>query len=82
VLRKAKTYLIVFLNLAKLIIIALPYLSIFIRLGLRIYIMKRMFKRNLKKTNISQKTVMEMERMYSEKVSVISDFRKFLLMKR
>lgn len=81
-LRKAKTYLIVFLNLAKLIIIALPYLSIFIRLGLRIYIMKRMFKRNLKKTNISQKTVMEMERMYSEKVSVISDFRKFLLMKR
>jgi len=74
VLRKAKTYFIAFLVLAKLIIVALPYLFIFVRLELRRYFMKRMFRRTLKKTGISQ-------RMYLEKVSVISDFRKLLSIK-
>jgi len=81
VLRKAKTYFIAFLVLAKLIIIALPYLFIFVRLELRRYFMKRMFRRTLKKTGISQKAIVEMERMYLEKVSVISDFRKLLSIK-
>jgi len=81
VLRKAKAYFIVFLVLAKLIIIALPYLFIFVRLELRRYFMKRMFRRTLKKTGISQKAIVEMERMYLEKVSVISDFRKLLSIK-
>ncbi|MCD6114185.1 MAG: hypothetical protein J7J78_02660 [Thermoprotei archaeon] len=80
-LRKAKTYFIAFLVLAKLIIIALPYLFIFVRLELRRYFMKRMFRRTLKKTGISQKAIVEMERMYLEKVSVISDFRKLLSIK-
>lgn len=80
-LRKAKAYFIVFLVLAKLIIIALPYLFIFVRLELRRYFMKRMFRRTLKKTGISQKAIVEMERMYLEKVSVISDFRKLLSIK-
>jgi len=81
VLRKAKTYFIAFLVLAKLIIVALPYLFIFVRLELRRYFMKRMFRRTLKKTGISQKAIVEMERMYLEKVSVISDFRKLLSIK-
>ncbi|OYT51663.1 MAG: hypothetical protein B6U76_10770 [Desulfurococcales archaeon ex4484_217_2] len=80
-LRKAKTYFIAFLVLAKLIIVALPYLFIFVRLELRRYFMKRMFRRTLKKTGISQKAIVEMERMYLEKVSVISDFRKLLSIK-
>jgi len=83
VLRKAKTYFIAFIVLAKLIIIALSYLFIFVRLELRRYLMKRMFRKTLEKTSISQKTIMEMERMYSDKVSVsvISDFRKLLSIK-
>jgi len=81
VLRKAKTYFIAFLVLAKLIIIALPYLFIFVRLELRRYFMKRMFRRTLEKASISQKAIVEMERMYLEKVSVISDFRKLLSIK-
>lgn len=80
-LRKAKTYFIAFLVLAKLIIIALPYLFIFVRLELRRYFMKRMFRRTLEKASISQKAIVEMERMYLEKVSVISDFRKLLSIK-
>ena len=80
-LRKAKTYFLAFLALVKLIILALPYFFIFIRLELKRYLMKRTFRRILKKASISQKAIMEMERMYSEKVSVISDFRKLLSIK-
>jgi len=81
VLRKAKAYFIAFLVLVKLIIIALSYLFIFVRLELRRYIMKRIFRRTLERASISQKAIVEMERMYLEKVSVISDFRKLLSIK-
>ncbi len=80
-LRKAKAYFIAFLVLVKLIIIALSYLFIFVRLELRRYIMKRIFRRTLERASISQKAIVEMERMYLEKVSVISDFRKLLSIK-